>query len=93
MPDYIHEDDDADDRMVDGIVSTMSTTKERAELAELLGLTKAEFSRRYAHFVSTCGENVIPRKLLSMAAPTVRIRRLFVAIAPPIFGKMIVPGG
>jgi hypothetical protein len=50
MPDYIHEDDDADDRMVDGIVSTMSTTKERAELAELLGLTKAELDQIIANW-------------------------------------------
>ena len=46
-----------------------------------------------AHSVFIALENVMPRQLLSIADPLVRMRRLFVAMAPPIFGKMIVPGG
>jgi len=52
MPDYIHEDDDVDDRLVDEVASVMSTMnpEERAELAELLGLTKAELDQTLANW-------------------------------------------
>ena len=47
---------------------------------------------KYNQSVVTPSFGVIPRQLLSIAVRRVKILRLFVAIAPPIFGKITVPG-